>query len=100
MSEDAKTPGPAVRLPKLAHRGRRSEDTAAGCRTLAAASLASAALAALPNGRSRFEQSAAAWSQRAQMIQRLDESFEARRTAAAAMWAEEEPSGRGPGALS
>jgi hypothetical protein len=46
------------------------------------------------NRRVRLEHSAAAWAQRADMIQRLDESFEARRTAASLMWAEEETAGR------
>ena len=70
--------GPVSRLPKIAHRGRRAEDTAAGCRTLAQASLASAALAALPNGRSRFEHSAAVWAERADMLTRIEAGHAAR----------------------
>ena len=86
--------------PPQQRRAKAPQDTAGGCRDRATADLALAATMDTDNRRLRFEQSAAAWSQRAQMIQRLDESFEARRTAAAAMWAEEEPFGRGPGALS
>ena len=82
MSDDAPAQEIAIRLPKLAHRGRRSEDTAAGCRTLAAASLASAALAALPNGRSRFEHSAAVWAQRAELLTRVEAGHAARLLAA------------------
>jgi hypothetical protein len=74
--------GLVARLPKIAHRGRRAEDTAAGCRTLAAASLASAALAALPNGRGRFEHSAAVWAQRADLLTRLEAGHAARVLAA------------------
>jgi hypothetical protein len=74
--------GLVARLPKIAHRGRRAEDTAAGCRTLAAASLASAALAALPNGRSRFEHSAAVWTQRADLLTRVEAGHAARVLAA------------------
>ena len=71
-------------------RAKALHDTAGGCRDRALADLASAASTGTQNVRLRFERSAAAWTQRADMIQRLDESFEARRTAASAIWAEDE----------
>jgi predicted RNA polymerase sigma factor len=42
------------------------------------------------NGRRRFETSATAWTTRADMIQRLDESSNARRALARAEWVEGE----------
>lgn len=38
------------------------------------------------NGRRRLEASALSWTSRAQLIQRLDDSFDARRAAARAEW--------------
>lgn len=38
------------------------------------------------NGRRRLETSASTWTSRAQLIQRLDDSFEARRAVAKAEW--------------
>ena len=49
-------------------------DTVAGCRERAEASLASAALTGSANGRRRLESSAASWTSRADLIQRMDES--------------------------
>jgi hypothetical protein len=55
-----------------------SHDTVAGCRERAEASLASAALTGSANGRRRLESSAASWTSRADLIQRIDDSHEAR----------------------
>jgi hypothetical protein len=62
------------------------QDTAAGCRELAAADLARASLMDTANGRRRLESSASSWTSRAQLIQRLDDSSEARRAIARAEW--------------
>ncbi len=61
---------------------RRVEDTAAGCRDRAAASLAEAAGMDTVNGKTRLEASAATWTSRADLLQRLEHLHEARRTAA------------------
>jgi hypothetical protein len=61
-------------------------DTAEGCRGLAVADLARAALMDTVNGRRRLESSALSWNSRADLIQRLDDSFDARQAAAAAEW--------------
>jgi hypothetical protein len=55
-----------------------SHDTVAGCRNLAEASLASAALTGSANGRRRLESSAASWMSRADLIQCIDDSHEGR----------------------
>jgi hypothetical protein len=76
-------------------------DTAVGCRELAAADLARASLMDTANGRRRLESSALSWTSRAELIQRLDDSFEARQAAASAEWAdgEDPPAARNaPGA--
>jgi hypothetical protein len=70
--------GLSGRLQRLPHRGRRPEDTAAGCRGLAAASMAQAALAPIANGRSRYEHSAATWTKRADLLARIEASHGAR----------------------
>jgi predicted RNA polymerase sigma factor len=66
------------------------QDTVLGCRGFAAADVARASLMDTANGRRRFETSATAWATRADMIQRLDESSNARRALARAEWAEGE----------
>lgn len=77
------------RFPARTHKA--DQDTAAGCRDFAAADLARALLMDTANGRRRLESSAMSWTSRAEMIQRLDDSFEARRAAARAEWRDEEP---------
>ncbi len=61
-------------------------DTAIGCHGLAAADLERASLMDTVNGRLRLERSASAWTSRAQLIQRLDDGFAARRALARAEW--------------
>jgi hypothetical protein len=56
-------------------------DTVAGCRERAEASLASAALTGSANGRRRLESSAASWTSRADLIERIDDSHDAHRAA-------------------
>jgi hypothetical protein len=62
------------------------QDTAAGCRELAAADLARAVLMDTANGRRRLETSANSWTTRAELIQRMDASFETRNAVARAEW--------------
>lgn len=67
------------------------QDTAAGCRELAAADLSRAALMDTANGRRRLETSASSWNSRADLIQRLDDGFAARQAVARAEWDDDEP---------
>lgn len=66
-------------------------DTVEGCRGLAAADLARAALMDTANGRHRLENSASSWTNRAEMIQDLQDSLEVRQAAARAEWEDDEP---------
>jgi hypothetical protein len=67
-------------LPALIVRGARSpEDTAAGCKALAASDHARAALMDTQNGRGKLQHSAARWEQRAELLQRLEASSSKRR---------------------
>lgn len=77
-------PKPDARIP--ARTQKAVQDTAAGCRDFAAADLARASLMDTANGRRRLENSAMSWTSRALLIQRLDDSFLARQTAARAEW--------------
>lgn len=61
---------------------RRVEDTAAGCRDRAAASLEAAAAMDTVNGKTRLEASAATWTSRADLLQRLEHLHESRRASA------------------
>ena len=69
-------PRPAVRS------GKRSEDTAAGCRANAAADLGRAHAPGGDFMRLRLEHSAAVWTERADLLERLEKKF-LRRTSAA-----------------
>ena len=72
---------------QIPNRVQRSvHDTADGCRELAAADLARAALMGTANARQRLESSALSWTSRAELIQGLDDSFETRRAIARAEW--------------
>jgi hypothetical protein len=55
-----------------AGRGRRAEDTAAGCRTKAESDRLLAAAEPNAHMRDRLESSAAAWAARASMLERLE----------------------------
>lgn len=73
---EGETPGPAPRVQK----DRR--DTAAGCRDRATADLASALAASTANGRRVLETSAAHWTSRAELMERIETGIEARLAAA------------------
>ncbi len=85
VAKSMKTPVSIVsRIPSRTQKA--VHDTAVGCRGLAAADLARASLSDTVNGRRRLELSASTWVSRAQLIQRLDDSFAARRAVARAEW--------------
>jgi hypothetical protein len=58
---------------------KQPADTAAGCRDRAAADLLAAATMTTRNGQLRMESSAACWSARADLLQRMDDGFHAQR---------------------
>jgi len=57
---------------------RKPEDSADGCRALAASDRERASAAANGHVRATFERSAGAWSARASLLERLETSFDAR----------------------
>ena len=69
-----------VHMTKNDH-ARRSEGTSLGCRDRASASLVAAAAMDTANGRSRQEASAATWTVRADMLERLEQRQQARESA-------------------
>ena len=71
-------------LDRLVQRGRLAHDTAAGCHAMAAADLVRAGGMDTAMGRAKLEHSAASWTSRGDMLQRLTSSHEARLRAAAA----------------
>lgn len=80
------TEAPEKSSPPLRRSSRRSRgDTPEGCRQRAAADLIAAGEMDTANGRLRFEHSAVSWTARADLLQRLEDSSEARRIAAAAL---------------
>ena len=82
------TPLPEPRQPRDGSYARKSarqpHDTPAGCRDQARDSAAQAETSTNPNVRAKFAQSAATWTARADMLQRLDDSHDARLALAAA----------------
>lgn len=66
----------------IARSGKRAEDTAVGCRARAAADLGRAGAPGGDFMRARLEHSAAVWSERADLLDRLERKF-LRRTSAA-----------------
>ena len=70
---------PALALPARKPRSaKQPADTVTGCRDRAAADLLAAAATPTRNGQLRMEASSACWAARADLLQRLDDSFEAR----------------------
>jgi hypothetical protein len=68
-------PARAVRKPRSL---KKPSDTVAGCRDRAAADLLVAATMTTRNGQLRMEASSASWTERANLIQETEDSFEAR----------------------
>jgi hypothetical protein len=71
---------PARRAP--ARHNKRAEDTGAGCRANAAADLARAGAPGGDYMRVRLERSAAVWTERAALLERLEKNFKRRILAA------------------
>jgi hypothetical protein len=70
---------PQPRLSRPAVRsGKRSEDTAAGCRANAAADLGRAGAPGGDFMRARLEHSASVWTERADLLERLEKKFRQR----------------------
>jgi hypothetical protein len=65
-------------LDRLIQRGRQAHDTAAGCHSMAAADLDRAGTMDTAMGRAKLEHSAATWTARGDMLQRITTSHEAR----------------------
>lgn len=64
--------------PAPGHRTKDSRDTAAGCRDRASADLVEAITMNTANGRQVLEKSAASWTKRAELLQRIESGIEAR----------------------
>jgi len=77
-SASLETFGPASAPRPTVRSGKRSEDTAAGCRANAAADLGRARAPGGDFMRGRLEHSAAVWSERADLLERIEKSFKAR----------------------
>ena len=58
--------------------GKQPQNSGEGCRQLAQGSLDEAALSTVPNLRHRLENSAATWTARAEMLERLGRKRDAR----------------------
>lgn len=69
---------PPAASPPRVRGGRRDEDTAAGCRVKAADDLARAVAVDAAPLRRRMEHSAAAWTARAEQLEREERAFSAR----------------------
>lgn len=67
-----------------ARTSKQPQDTVAGCRDRAEADQLASVVVATANERVRLETSAASWSARANMLQRLDDNHEARKAQVAA----------------
>lgn len=76
------SPAPARQPPS---RTKSPHDTAAWCRDRAEADLLASVTMAIANERIRLETSAASWSARADLLQRLDDSAAARMASEAAL---------------
>ena len=71
-------PAERSRMERLPQRGKQAQDTVAGCRERAAADLARAAAMDTAQRRATLDRSAAAWTARGDLLQRLETSFLAR----------------------
>ena len=76
QSEGAPRIGPLQKAP--VRHNKRAEDTGAGCRANAAADLARAGAPGGDYMRERLERSAAVWTERATLLERLERNFKRR----------------------
>jgi hypothetical protein len=75
-------PPPKPALPAPVRHSKRAEDTGVGCRANAAADLARARAPGGDYMRVRLEHSAAVWTERATLLERLEMNFKRRMLAA------------------
>lgn len=74
------TPTPVDASPRYLRKGpREPSNTPEGCREKARLDLAQAATLSNCNARLKYEHSAASWTARADLLQQIDNNFEARR---------------------
>lgn len=78
LDDGGSLPPIAVKPARHARSPKLAADTVVGCRDRAAADLLAAAGMSTMNGRLRMEASAKSWSARADLLQRMDDSFDAR----------------------
>ena len=72
------TPAAPVRLPRLPMGTKQAQDTVAGCRLRAEADLTRSSAMDTAHGREKLEHSAATWSARADLLQRIETGARAR----------------------
>lgn len=77
-------PEPRDHQPYVRKGPKQPSDTAEGCRENARGDTARAATMSNSNAKQKYEHSAASWTARADLLQRLDDSHEARLAAGAA----------------
>ena len=77
--DQATTPGTSTRSAKTIRSVRDQRDTADGCRERAAADLLRSVSMLIANERRRMESSAASWTARAELLERLEAGMESRR---------------------
>lgn len=87
--DDGATLNPAPAAARVA-RDKDARETAEGCRDRATADLTRALATGTVNGRQVFEKSAATWTRRADMLQRIESGIEARLNAPALQGADVE----------
>lgn len=80
----------AVPARRSARTLKQPQDTVAGCRGRAEADLLASVVLSTTNERRRLETSAASWSARADMLQRLEDNHAARKVKAAAAFIDED----------
>ena len=87
-------PGAPGKFSTVRKTAKPRENTVAGCQELAASDLVRASGMDTRNGRRKFELSAASWQQRADLLKRLETSFEKRRALDVAEWQRADAAGR------
>ena len=75
---DGEVAPPERAAPHIVRSGKRTEDTGAGCRAKAAADLVRACAPGGDFMRVRLERSAAVWTERADLLERLEKKYQLR----------------------
>ena len=79
--EDRSVPRSSPPIPVAYRPNKKGRDTAEGCRDRANADMLQALSMTTANGREALERSAASWTTRAMMLDRLEDGMEARQVA-------------------